>query len=68
MGYTSKLKARIKNNVLRISEEQKINIDENCIVGWATRFYKENPNATKSDFIGDETGKIKIIGEIGTCY
>jgi hypothetical protein len=28
MGYTSKLKARIKNNVLRISEEQKINIDE----------------------------------------
>ncbi len=28
MGYSSKLKLRIKNNVLRISEEQKINIDE----------------------------------------
>lgn len=50
--------------LLKTNEFTKINIDENCIVGWATRFYKENPSATKSDFIGDETGKIKIIGEI----
>ena len=50
--------------ILKSNNFTKINIDENCIVGWATRFYKENPNATKSDFIGDETGKIKIIGEI----
>ena len=25
---------------------------------------KENPNAKKSDFIGDETGKVKIIGDV----
>ena len=42
----------------------KINIDENCIVGWAERFYKENPSAKKSDFIGDLEGKVKIVGEI----
>ena len=25
----------------------KINIDENCIIGWASRYYKENPTAKK---------------------
>lgn len=50
--------------VLRSNEFTKINIDENCIVGWANRYYTENPSAKKSDFIGDETGKVKIIGEI----
>ncbi len=42
----------------------KIHIDENCIVGWAEKYYRENPQARKSDFIGDTTGKVKIIGEI----
>ena len=50
--------------ILRTNEHIKIHIDENCIVGWATRYYRENPSATKSDFIGDTTGKIQIIGEI----
>ncbi len=50
--------------LLKTNKFTKINIDENCIVGWASRFYKENPNAKKSDFIGDEVGKVKIIGEI----
>ena len=50
--------------VLRSKEFTKINIDENCIVGWANRYYNENPSAKKADFIGDETGKVKIIGEI----
>lgn len=49
---------------LRSTEFTPINIDENCIVGWAERYYKENPNSHKSDFIGDNTGKVKIIGEI----
>ena len=40
-----------------------IKIDENCIVGWANRYYKEKPTASKGDFIGDD-GKIKIKGEI----
>ena len=42
-----------------------VNIDENCIVGWAERYYRENPKAKKGDFIGDETGSaVKITGEI----
>lgn len=51
-------------NDLKTNNYTKINIDDNCIVGWATRFYKENPSAKKSDFIGDQEGKVKIIGEI----
>jgi hypothetical protein len=31
-----------------------IDIDENCIVGWAERYYKENPEATKDDFLKDD--------------
>ena len=50
--------------LLRSKQYTKINIDENCIVGWAERFYRENKGAKKSDFIGDYTGKVKIIGEI----
>ena len=49
---------------LKEKEYTKIHIDENCIVGWAERFYRENPNANKADFIGDLESKIKIIGEI----
>ncbi|MBT1035132.1 hypothetical protein KJY78_02020 [Canibacter sp. lx-45] len=51
-------------SLLRSKLYTKINIDENCIVGWAERFYRENKGAKKSDFIGDYTGKVKIIGEI----
>lgn len=50
--------------LLRTKEYTKIHIDENCIVGWAKRFYKEKPNAQKADFIGDYSGKIRIVGEI----
>ena len=50
--------------LLRSCNYTRINIDENCIVGWGQRYYRENPMANKSDFIGDETGKIRIIGEI----
>lgn len=42
----------------------KIHIDENCIVGWATSFYRESPTSRKEDFLGDDTGKHKTIGEI----
>ena len=50
--------------LLKENNYTKIHIDENCIVGWAEKYYRENPQARKSDFIGDSTGKIKIIGEI----
>ena len=42
----------------------KIHIDENCIVGWASAFYREKPMARKEDFLGDDTGAHKTIGEI----
>ncbi len=51
-------------SVLKTKNYTKINLDENCIVGWGERFYRENPLAKKSDFIGEENGKVKIIGEI----
>ena len=41
-----------------------VHLDENDIVGWANRYYRELPSATKGDFLGDDSGKIKIIGEI----
>lgn len=50
--------------ILRSNLYTKINIDENCIVGWAERYYKEKPKANKADFIGDSVSKVKIIGEI----
>lgn len=42
----------------------KIHLDENCIVGWASAYYHAVPSARKEDFIGDDTGKHKTIGEI----
>lgn len=50
--------------LLREKKHTKIHIDENNIVGWATSYYRQYPCARKSDFIGDLTGKVKIIGEI----
>lgn len=50
--------------VLKENNFTKIHIDENCIVGWATSFYKAVPTARKEDFLGDDTGKHKTIGEI----
>ena len=54
-------------NLIKCLKEKdftRIHIDENCIVGWATAFYKAMPTARKEDFIGDDTGKHKTIGEI----
>lgn len=52
----------------KVSDESEwyvpIDLDENCIVGWAERYYREVPNATKGDFLGDGTGKINVNGEI----
>lgn len=69
--YISKLKYVEKEEdefyltqLLKENNYTKINIDENCIVGWAEKYYRENPQARKSDFIGDNTGKVNIIGEI----
>ena len=50
--------------LLKEKNYTKIHIDENCIVGWAVSFYSELPMARKEDFIGDDTGQHKTIGEI----
>lgn len=50
--------------VLKENKHIKIHLDENCIVGWATSYYKGNPTARKEDFIGDDKGKHKTLGEI----
>ena len=42
----------LKNEDGKVEKYSKINIDESCIVGWAERFYKENPNADKGVFLG----------------
>lgn len=50
--------------LLKENNFTKIHIDENYIVGWAMSFYKVVPTARKEDFLGDDTGKHKTIGEI----
>ena len=50
--------------LLKETKFTKINLDENCIVGWAEHYYRCLPNARKSDFIGEDTGKHKTVGEI----
>ena len=49
---------------LRSDNYTKIHLDENCIVGWGEAFYRQYPEARKSDFIGDNSGKVNIVGEI----
>jgi hypothetical protein len=47
------------DRVLKLLKENnftKIKIDEDCIVGWAEKFYRENPTAKKSDFLDDKDG------------
>lgn len=51
-------------NLLRQNNFMPIKINEDCIVGWAERYYRELPTANKGDFLGDESGQVKVIGEI----
>ncbi len=50
--------------ILRTKEYTKIHIDENCILGWAKRFYNTYPNSSKGSFIGSDDDLFKSIGEI----
>lgn len=61
--------AEVQNFIInRVPDETDwyvpVDLDENCIVGWAERYYREVPTATKGDFLGDGTGKINTNGEI----
>ena len=55
---SDKLKKQLINSVTNSSDRYlAVNLDEDCIVGWAKRYYKEMPKATKGDFLGDDSGK-----------
>lgn len=64
LHYDNPLEVEDIVNLLKENNFTKIHIDENCIVGWAETFYKKVPIARKEDFLGDDTGKHKTIGEI----
>ncbi len=64
LHYDKPLDAEIVVSLLKETNFTKIHIDENCIVGWAASYYKAVPTARKEDFLGDDTGKHKTIGEI----
>lgn len=64
LHYNEPLDAENLITLLKENSFTKIHIDENCIVGWAMSYYKQKPTARKEDFIGDDTGKHKTIGEI----
>lgn len=64
LDYSNPIEEERLIGILRTENYTKIHIDENCIVGWALSFYRQYPTATKAEFIGDETGEVRIIGEI----
>lgn len=64
LNYDNQVDAEKLVSILKQKKYTKINIDENCILGWATRYYQENPTANKSAFIGEDNSKSTKIGEI----
>lgn len=66
MVQSSQIKRILKRKKVDPDEMyMPIDIDENCIVGWAERYYREKPTASKGDFLGDDSGTaIKVTGEI----
>lgn len=51
-------------SILKQKNYLPIRIDEDSIVGWAERYYRENPKSSKGDFLGDDNGQVRIVGEI----
>ena len=64
MLASSRLKKVIKNTKTVENMYMPVEIDENCVVGWAERYYREIPNASKGDFLGDDTENGMVTGEI----
>ena len=66
MSQSAQVKKILKGRKVNPDEMyMPIDIDENCIVGWAERYYREKPKASKGDFLGDDTGTaVKVTGEI----
>jgi len=56
IDYSMSLGADKILKLLKESSFTKIKINEDCIVGWAEKFYRENPTAKKGDFLDDRDG------------
>ena len=55
-------------DILKTSNYMPIKIDDNCIVGWAERYYRENPKASKGDFLGKHSRNLGYsIAEMREC-
>lgn len=63
-NYSKSVETENLISVLKENAFTKIHIDENCIVGWAEHYYRIKETARKEDFLGDDKGKHKTIGEI----
>lgn len=63
-NYSKSVETENFISVLKENTFTKIHIDENCIVGWAEHYYRIKQTARKEDFLGDDKGKHKTIGEI----
>jgi hypothetical protein len=62
---SSAIKKQLKEKKSLAEKVMPIDIDENCIVGWAERYYREIPTASKGDFLGDDIGTVvSVQGEI----
>lgn len=58
INYSTMEGASRLKQYLKEKNYMKIKLDENCIVGWANRYYREYPNADKGDFLDDREGLI----------
>ncbi len=56
IDYSMSIGADKVLKLLKESNFTKIKINEDCIVGWAEKFYRENPTAKKGDFLDDRDG------------
>ena len=60
INYSTDVGADKVLKLLKQNNFTKIKINEDCIVGWAEKYYRENPIAKKSDFLDDkDEGEIR---------
>lgn len=64
LDYSSPSDAITLKGILNEWNYMPVDLDEDCILGWAERYYRENPKASKGDFLGDASGQVPIVGEI----
>src|SRR3990167_7285837 len=60
INYSTDVGADKVLKLLKQNNFTKIKINEDCIVGWAEKYYRENPIAKESDFLDDkDEGEIR---------